>query len=200
MSFNSRPLLGFTGTVCLKLASQIGAALLSLIVAAVDHPPGDEPTPWLSRLPSPRPLKGCVSYQRVTTSPSGLALFVPHHEKHAPDLRKRGGPRGTRTHNLRIKSRLMPVSLPAASCPSRHVCAGQRRAEDGVSAGVSTAVPARVRWFGRSLGRSRGVQVAREPEPAHLVAMADALNDESDRAVDPRARAPDPEGTACACG
>jgi len=34
-------------------------------------------------------------------------------------------------------------------------------------------LPARVRWFGRSLGRSRGVQVDREPEPAHLVAMAD---------------------------
>jgi hypothetical protein len=84
-----------------------------------------------------------------------------------------GGPRGTRTHNLRIKSRFMPVSLPAASCPSRHICAGQRRADDGGGAGVSTALPARVRWFGRSLGRSRGVQVAREPEPAHLVAMAD---------------------------
>jgi len=67
----------------------------------------------------------------------------------------------------------MPVSLPAASCPSRQVCAGQRRAGDGVSAGVSTALPGGVRWFGRSLGRSRGDQVAREPEPAHLVAMAD---------------------------
>ncbi len=86
-----------------------------------------------------------------TKCPSGStpARKGSHHSRRSVGA---GGPAASR--HLRIKSRFMPIALPAASCPSRHVCAVQRRADDGVSAGVSTALPGGVRWFGRSLGRS----------------------------------------------
>ena len=80
------------------------SSALSLIGAAVDHPPGDEPTPGCRGCPAHWPLQGCVSYQRVTTSPCALAQFVPAMRNMLADLQKHCGPRGTRTHNLRIKS------------------------------------------------------------------------------------------------